>query len=100
MNTTKTDNKNPSTEEVRFYIQQKIEESFDKGEKEIVIRAGDIHEELSMHKAWKAVCDAMRKLEPFYEYKILFTPDKKNGANLKYIYSQKSNSLIKNKKNN
>lgn len=78
--------KNPSTAEVRKYIQNEIENARAQGKKEIVLRSGDIHQRLNMVSAMPTVCSAMRTLDGGYKYEIIEEPPKGNGSRLVFKY--------------
>lgn len=74
--------KNPSTDEIRDYIKQRIECAKKMGFKELILQSGGIHNELNMNQASPTVCNAMKSLGDQYPYEIVSQPLKGNGMRL------------------
>lgn len=50
-----------SAEEIRTYVQRRyIEPARLRGEKEVIIRAGDVHDEMNLKHRQPLVCDTLR----------------------------------------
>lgn len=81
-----TNYKNPTVNDVRSYIKTKLSEGKEKGINEVILKAGNIHNELNMHNAMPTVCSAMRTLGSEYKYDELEVPPKGNGSRLKLKY--------------
>lgn len=82
-----TNKKNPTTDEVREYIKQRLLNAKKNGLKEIVLRAGDIHHEMNMSNAMPTVCSAMTSLKNKIHYEIVDAPPKGKGSNLYIEYT-------------
>ena len=50
------------------------------------IRSGDIHKELGMSNAYPTVSSAMKTLGETFNYEVVESPPKGQGANLIHIY--------------
>ena len=85
--------KNPSVEEVRKFIREKIDGAFRYGEEQVTIVSGAIHDDLNMVAARPTVCSAMRTLGPGYEYKVIYSPPKGNGTTLEHLYLKYKDNL-------
>lgn len=86
---------NPTIDEVRSYIRKSIIHSFKNGQTTVKIRSGDIHKELCMNNAFPTVSSAMKTLGETFNYEVVKSPPKGQGANLIHIYF--SQSYIKDK---
>lgn len=78
--------KNPTVNDVRSYIKTKLSEEKEKGINEVILKAGNVHNELNMHNAMPTVCSAMRTLGNEYNYIEIEAPPKGNGSRLKLKY--------------
>lgn len=67
---------------VRNYIKQRIADAKNVKFKELILQAGDIHNESNMSQALPTVCDAMKTLGDQYPYEIVSQPLKGKGARL------------------
>ncbi|MEL7569353.1 MAG: GIY-YIG nuclease family protein [Eubacteriaceae bacterium] len=81
-----TNYKNPTVNDVRSYIKTKLLEEKEKGINEVVLKAGNIHNELNMQNAMPTVCCAMKTLGNEYNYLEIEVPPKGNGSRLKFKY--------------
>lgn len=77
---------NPSIDEVREFIRQRINNARNIGFKVLILQSGDIHKELCMDNALPTVCSAMKSLGSGYSYKIVSQPPKGMGTKLLIKY--------------
>ena len=83
-----------SAEEIRTYVQnQYIEPARNRGQKEVTIRAGDIHDEMGLSALQPLVCDTLRgrKLERQCNMKLIGERwgkhiHQQHGRNIWYTY--------------
>ena len=78
--------KNPSTSEVRQYIEKLIVAVKKLGKSELTLISGEIHKELNMSSRYPTVCNAMRSLESNYKYEIIEEPKKGYGSRVTFRY--------------
>lgn len=56
------------------------------GEKEVIIKAKEIHEKLNFGNRYPVICSAMRKVQAKYKNEVIKSPPKGDGVNLEIKY--------------
>lgn len=74
-----------TTEAIRFYINQLIEDARSKGESSITIVARDVHNGLKLKKRYPMVCNAMRQCMKHGDV-VIYSPESGYSSTLKIKY--------------
>ena len=87
-NTPEPKEKKMTTEAIRFYINQLIEDARSKGESSITIVARDVHNGLKLKKRYPMVCNAMRQCMKHGDV-IIYSPESGYSSTLEIKYYTK-----------
>ena len=74
-----------TTDDIRGYIQKQKEIAKMAGKSELVLRSGDVHNDLGLKQRHPQVCNAMRQCMNSGDV-ILYQPPKGNGTTLRIEY--------------
>ena len=74
-----------TTDDIRCYIQKQKEIAKMAGKSELVLRSGDVHNDLGLKQRHPQVCNAMRQCMNSGDV-ILYQPPKGNGSTLRIEY--------------
>ena len=74
-----------TTDDIRCYIQKQKEIAKMAGKSELVLRSGDVHNDLGLKQRHPQVCNAMRQCMNSGDA-ILYQPPKGNGTTLRIEY--------------
>ena len=74
-----------TTDDIRDYIQEQKRTAKMMGESELILRSGDIHNDLGLKQRHPQVCNAMRHCMNSGDV-ILYQPPKGNGTTLRIEY--------------
>ena len=74
-----------STNDIKEYIDKQKNAAKESGKIELVLRSGDIHNELGLKQRHPQVCNAMRQCMQSEDI-ILYQPPKGNGTTLQILY--------------
>ena len=74
-----------TTDDIRSYIQEQKEIAKLAGKSELVLRSGDVHNDLGLKQRHPQVCNAMRSCMNSGDV-ILYQPPKGNGTTLRIQY--------------
>ena len=74
-----------TTNDIREYIQEQKKFAKMAGKSELVLRSGDVHNDLGLSQRHPQVCNAMRSCMNLGDV-ILYQPPKGNGTTLRILY--------------
>ena len=74
-----------TTDDIRNYIQEQMRKAKMAGKSELVLRSGDVHNDLGLKQRHPQVCNAMRSCMNTGDV-ILYQPPKGNGTTLRIQY--------------
>ena len=74
-----------TTNDIREYIQEQKKIAKLAGKTELILRSGDIHNDLGLKQSHPPVCNAMRSCMNLEDI-ILYQPPKGNGTTLRILY--------------
>ena len=74
-----------TTNAIKEYIEEQKERAKESGKAELVLKSGDLHNDLGLKQRHPQVCNAMRQCMGAEDV-ILYQPPKGNGTTLQILY--------------
>lgn len=75
-----------TSKEIMLYIKKVVLQATEDDNNMVIIKSGDIYNDLNLKNLMPIVCSAMRNIGKLYEYEIIEESPKRNGSRVIYKY--------------